>query len=191
MCSVFKARCLGTKDYCTRPFRNTWSKTNCPFSAVMRRAQTELSSFRQELINDANYNHGAHPQGRQLANAERKLVLALSAAGIHPRQIMASLSQTNYKFHAAPRDVWSVWHKARMKTFTGRTPLGDLLDYLQSSPATYHIHQGDDTSLKHLFIILLPAREICNLLNRGKVWVLDAACKTNRVLLHVVNITAT
>ncbi|XP_077220614.1 uncharacterized protein LOC143854501 [Tasmannia lanceolata] len=166
--------------------------TNCPFKMEGRRM---INGSWILKIRNREHNHEAlkdiseHPFNRRFSEEEVLQIKEMIAAGLQPRQMLSTLSQSNPK--VSSRDVYNIKSKIRLENLSGRTPIQALLDELSNGGFQCNLKYDGEGRLTHLFF----AHPISIAMSRSysNVFLMDCTCKTNRykrTLLDVVGITS-
>lgn len=168
-------------------------RTDCLFALDITRKDRDNAQWVLEVKN-ADHNHepfedvSVHPIGRKLNKEQHCRVLAQLRMGTKAIRIAADT-----EFAITTRDIFNIKQNARNKFLAGRTPLKALLDDLAPS-TTYFMQLDSQNRHTHLLIVAPSAREICEKSTAGRVWLIDATHKNNKLnmpMVHLVGVTST
>jgi len=178
----------------TRKRSSATRKTDCPFEVkgTLKDGEWVLS------IKNGGHNHEpsdnllGHPRARRLGADNRQVVEDLSASGIAPRHILASLRHSSPNVLAIAKTIYNERARIQRASLGGRTPIQAFLDGLRENNV-HHDYDVDAVGrINRLFFSPQPSSGL--LQSYPHVLVMDCTYRTNRYkipLLHVVGMAGT
>ncbi|CAG8502740.1 2637_t:CDS:2, partial [Scutellospora calospora] len=121
----------------------------------------------------------------------QKKVQEMSTAGIHPREILSTLRQSNPNNFAISKTIYNARDKIRHDNLQGRTPIQALLDELVEENIEHYYQYNQNGNLTHLFFA--HPKSIILTKTYNSILLMDCTYKTNKFkmpLLHVVGMTS-
>ncbi|CAG8490265.1 9399_t:CDS:2 [Acaulospora morrowiae] len=115
----------------------------------------------------------------------------MSAAGIHPREMLSTLHQSNPNLTAISKTIYNVRDKIRRDNLQGRTSIQALLDKLKEGSFEYDFQCSENGHLTHLFFAYPIS--IVLIKTYSSVLLMDCTYKTNKFimpLLHIIGMTS-
>jgi MULE transposase domain/FAR1 DNA-binding domain len=162
-------------------------KTQCPF-----RCRAELQNGHWVLVvKDPRHNHSAEDpiafhQYRQLPDTVRFQIAAMTRAGIMPKAIASTLSQTYPDQLWRMQDIYNLRRTLKAELLNGRSPIEAMLHELHSSCYEYNYLLDSNGHITMLFFAHLKSLEL--LRQYSEVLLMDCTYKTNRFQMPLLDI---
>ena len=112
-------------------------------------------------------------------------VVHSTAAGIAPKQIIASMKAENPDIHANTKVIYNLKTRIRAAYLDGRTSVQALLDFLAEKSYTV-AYRTENGKLTHLFLAHPQSVKMAKLF--PSMFLLDCTYKTNKFGLPLLNI---
>lgn len=166
---------------------------NCPFRVVGKRNDDGLWIMKVE---NGEHNHEPskdlidHPFARRCSEEEVLRIKEMTFAGIQPREILATLKQSNPNLKLLLRDLYNIKAKIRREYLSGRTTINALIDELGQAGFQYNLKCDEAGHMTHLFFV----HPLSILLSKwfSNVFMMNGTYRTNKFhmpLLDIIGVT--
>jgi hypothetical protein len=163
-------------------------KTDCPFrcQAVLRKDIGWSLS-----VKNGSHNHDAQDpiafhQHRKLPDEIRLQVAAMSRAGIKPKEIASTVSQTYPDRLWRMQDIYNIRRECKIDLLAGRSPIEAMLFELHNSEYEYNYHL--DSEMRVSMILFAHPKSLELLQRYPEVLLMDCTYKTNRFRMPLLDI---
>src|SRR3954447_10747566 len=163
-------------------------KTDCPFycQAVLRKDIGWSLSVKNGSHNHDAMDPIAFHQHRKLPDEIRLQVAAMSRAGIKPKEIASTVSQTYPSRLWRIQDIYNIRRECKIDLLAGRSPIEAMLYELHNSEYEYNYNLDSEMRVSMLFFAHPKSLEL--LRQYPEVLLMDCTYKTNRFRMPLLDI---
>jgi FAR1 DNA-binding domain./MULE transposase domain. len=162
-------------------------KTDCPFRCE---AKLKDGSWSLTVKNDGHNHNAEDPiafhQHRKLPDEICLQVAAMSRAGIKPKEIASTLSQTYPDRLWRIQDIYNLRRQCKIELLAGRSPIEAMLYELHNSQYEYNYSLDSEMRISMLFFAHPTSLE--QLRRYPEVLLMDCTYKTNRFRMPLLDI---